>query len=126
MKTGSRPPQKIPKTAKYDPYAAIRVGEFRVFLFGRVFMTLAYQMIDIIIYQQVYELTKNPLLIGFIGLAQAIPIISIALYAGHIADRQNRRNIILVANIMVLFATIALVSITYDLKGFISSYGLIS
>ena len=120
------PPKKAPKPVKYDPYAAIRVGEFRVFLFGRVFMTLAYQMIDIIIYQQVYELTKNPLLIGFIGLAQAIPIISIALYAGHIADRQNRRNIILVANVMVLASTIALIAITYDLKGFISSYGLMS
>jgi len=121
------PPKKTePETVKYDPYAAIRVGEFRVFLFGRVFMTLAYQMIDIIVYQQVYELTKNPLLIGFIGLAQAIPIILIALYAGHVADRRNRRNIILVANVVVLASTIALIGITYDLKGFVNSYGLVS
>ena len=115
-----------PDSEKHDPYAAVRIGEFRVFLFGRIFMTLAYQMIDIIIYQQVYELTKNPLLIGFIGLAQAIPIISIALYAGHIADRRNRRNIIIVANFLVLCATIALIGITYDLKSFINSYGLMA
>ena len=121
------PPKKTEtEPVKYDPYAAIRVGEFRVFLLGRVFMTLAYQMIDIIVYQQVYELTKNPLLIGFIGLAQAIPIILIALYAGHVADRRNRRNIILVANVIVLVSTIALIGITYDLKSFVSSYGLMS
>ncbi len=111
---------------KRDPYAALRVGEFRVFLLGRVFMTLAYQMIDIIVYQQVYELTKNPLLIGFIGLAQAIPIILIALYAGHVADRRNRRNIILVANTLVLVSTLILIGITYDLKSFINAYGLLS
>jgi len=115
-----------PDSEKHDPYAAVRIAEFRVFLFGRIFMTLAYQMIDIIIYQQVYELTKNPLLIGFIGLAQAIPIISIALYAGHIADRRNRRNIIILANLLVLCATIALIGITYDLKSFINSYGLMA
>jgi len=115
-----------PKTEKHDPYAAVRVGEFRVFLIGRIFMILAFQMIDIIVYQQVYELTKNPLLIGFIGLAQAIPIISIALYAGHVADRRNRRNIIIIANILVLFATIALIGMTYDLRSFINTYGLLS
>ncbi len=111
---------------KRDPYAALRVGEFRVFLLGRVFMTLAYQMIDIIVYQQVYELTKNPLLIGFIGLAQAIPIILIALYAGHVADRRNRRNIILIANLLVLVATIILIFITFDLKNFVNTNGLLS
>ena len=120
------PEEKEPEKVKYDPYAAIRVGEFRVFVLARVFMTVAYQMIDIIVYQQVYELTKNPLLIGFIGLAQAIPIILIALYAGHVADRRNRRNIILIANLIVLVSTIALIGITYDLKGFVNSYGLLS
>src|SRR6185503_18931894 len=118
--------QSALNTEKRDPYAALRIGEFRVFLLGRVFMILAYQMIDIIVYQQVYELTKDPLLIGFIGLAQAIPIILIALYAGHVADRRNRRNIILVANALVLVSTLALIAITYDLKNFINAYGLMS
>src|ERR1017187_8474158 len=112
--------------AKHDPYAALRIGEFRVFLLSRVFMTLAYQIIDIIVYQQVYEFTRDPLLIGFIGLAQAIPIIVLALYAGHVADRRNRRNIILQVNFVVFAATIALIFITHDFKSFISSYGLAS
>jgi MFS family permease len=115
-----------PRTEKHDPYAAVRVGEFRVFLASRVFMTLAYQMVDIIVYQQVYEITKKPLLIGFIGLAEAVPMILVALYAGHVADRRNRRNIILLFNCIVLVATLALFAVTIDKSSFITHEGLIS
>jgi MFS family permease len=111
---------------KNDPYAAVRVGEFRVFLLGRVFITLAYQIIDIVVYQQIFEITNDALLIGFIGLTEAIPMILVALYAGHIADRKNRRNIILVFNIVVLAAALALFSITTHKTLVFSNYGLLS
>ncbi|MFI5140441.1 MAG: MFS transporter, partial [Sphingobacteriales bacterium] len=113
---------KIPE--KHDPYAAVRVGEFRVFLASRVFMTLAYQMVDIIVYQQVYEITKRPLLIGLIGLTEAVPMILVALYAGHVADRRNRRNIILLFNMIVFISTIALFGVTLDKASFITNHGL--
>jgi len=120
----SEPKKSTP--AKHDPYAAIRVGEFRVFLLSRVFMTLSYQMVDIIVYQQVYEITKNPLLIGLIGLTEAIPMILVALYAGHVADRKNRRNIILLFNVIVLIATVSLFGITLDKSTLLSNSGLLS
>jgi MFS family permease len=118
--------KKDTSSEKHDPYAAIRVPEFRVFLASRIFMTVAYQIVDIIVYQQVYEITGNPLLIGFIGLAEAVPMLLVALYAGHVADRRNRRNIILLFNLIVLVSVIALFSVTLDKTVFITNHGLIS
>lgn len=46
---------------------------------------------------EIYSITKNPFSLGLIGLAEAIPAISIALYAGHLADISNKRNILLFA-----------------------------
>lgn len=43
---------------------------------------------------QVYELTRNPLSLGILGLVEAIPALSLALYGGHIADRMDRRRIL--------------------------------
>ena len=42
---------------------------------------------------QVFELTRDPLTLGLIGLAEALPFIAVALYAGHVADRAERRTL---------------------------------
>jgi MFS family permease len=118
--------KKAPETENHDPYAAVRVAEFRVFLASRIFMTIAYQIVDIIVLQQVYEITHDQLLVGFIGLAEALPMILVALYAGHVADRRNRRNIILLFNLIVFVSVVALFTVTLDKGAFITHHGLIS
>ncbi len=64
--------------------------------------TLAIQIMSVSVGYFVYDLTGNPLMLGLIGLAEAIPAISISLWAGHLADKYNRRNI-LIGCILVLF-----------------------
>jgi MFS family permease len=80
---------------KPDPYAALRYPEFRSYLGMRFFFTFAYQMQAVIIGFHIYHLTKDPLALGFVGLCEAIPAISIALYGGYIADKSEKRGLLL-------------------------------
>ncbi|WP_316792722.1 MFS transporter [Pedobacter frigoris] len=80
---------------KPDPYAALRYREFRSYLGMRFFFTFAYQMQAVVIGFHIYQLTKDPLALAFIGLCEAIPSISIALYGGYVADKSEKRGLLL-------------------------------
>ena len=87
----------------HDPYAALRVPDFRRLLSARVLFIIASQIQGVVVGWQIYELTNNPLALGLIGLAEAIPSITVSLYAGHVADSVPRKRII-VPMMVVLFA----------------------
>ncbi|WP_442589762.1 MFS transporter [Pedobacter sp. AW31-3R] len=80
---------------KKDPYAALRYREFRSYLGMRFFFTFAYQMQAVIIGFHIYHLTKDPLALGLVGLCEAIPAISVALYGGYVADKSEKRGLLL-------------------------------
>lgn len=80
---------------KNDPYAALRYKEFNTFLVLRFAMVFAWAMQFIIIEWQVYSLTKDPLSLGIIGLMEIIPAISMALFAGHIVDQNEKKGLLL-------------------------------
>ena len=61
---------------------------------------------------QVFQLTHDPLSLGLIGLAEALPFIAIALYAGHVADRATRRTIAIGGTFALLLSAIALLVLT--------------
>jgi len=75
---------------KKDPYIALRFPEFRAYLGVRFFLTFAYQIQAVVIGWYLYNLTKDPLSLGMIGLAEAIPSIGIALYGGYVADKSEK------------------------------------
>jgi MFS family permease len=81
--------------AKRDPYAALRFKEFNIFLLLRFILVFGWSMQFIIIEWQVYTLTKDPLSLGIIGLMEIIPAFSMALFAGHIVDQSEKRNLLL-------------------------------
>ncbi|MDA9761082.1 MFS transporter [Flavobacteriaceae bacterium] len=78
-----------------DPYAALRFKEFNVFLLLRFMLVFAWSMQFIVIEWQVYSLTKDPLSLGIIGLMEIVPALSMALFAGHIVDQREKRNLFL-------------------------------
>ncbi|MDX1472291.1 MAG: MFS transporter [Flavobacteriaceae bacterium] len=80
--------------AKNDPYAALRFREFNTFLLVRFVLVFAWSMQFIVIEWQVYSLTKDPLSLGIIGLMEIIPALSMALFAGHIVDQREKRNLL--------------------------------
>lgn len=64
-------------------------GEFKRLMAARFFFSFAVQMQVIVLGWRMYELTKDPLQLGLIGLASAIPALSLALFAGLIVDHSN-------------------------------------
>ena len=91
--------------AKKDPYAALRYREFNLFILVRFALVFAWSMQFVIIEWQVYALTKDPLYIGLIGLMEIIPALGMALFAGHIVDQKEKRN--LLALCIALFSIIS-------------------
>jgi MFS family permease len=80
--------------AKKDPYAALRYKEFNIFLLVRFALVFGWSMQFIIIEWQVYSITKDPLSLGIIGLMEIIPAFTMALFAGHIVDQKEKRNLL--------------------------------
>jgi len=90
-----------------DNRAALRLPEFRYLLSAVAFGTLASRALAVVIGYQIYEITRDPLALGWLGLVEAIPSLSLALFGGHFADRHDRRKIVLVTQgISILCALI--------------------
>ena len=75
-------------------------------------MTLAAQIQGVVVSWQIYDITRDPLSLGLMGLAEAFPYISIALFAGHVADRQNRRAISLGSLALLVVCSVSLLSLS--------------
>ncbi len=80
--------------AKNDPYAALRFKEFNIFLLVRFALVFAWSMQFIVVEWQVFSITKDPLSLGIIGLMEVIPAVLMALFAGHIVDQKEKRNLL--------------------------------
>ncbi|MVN21278.1 MFS transporter [Mucilaginibacter sp. HMF7410] len=75
----------------------------------RFFFTFAYQMQAVIVGYHIYQLTKSALALGMIGLTEAIPSIGIALYGGYVADKsEKKRLLLLIFSVMWICSTIML------------------
>ena len=81
-----------------DPYAALRFPEYRNFILASFLLTVALLVQEVALGYEIYRITKDPLSLGLVGLAEALPFIALSLYGGHVADRQSKRAIILVAS----------------------------
>lgn len=108
------------------PYAALKISDFRLFVSARFCVTLAIQIQSVVVAWQVYDLTHDPLSLGLIGLAEAIPSIGVSLYAGHIADIIPRKRIILVCLSVLLICSLALLFFTLEPGKYLLEYGVIS
>ncbi|MCU0367716.1 MAG: MFS transporter [Cyclobacteriaceae bacterium] len=108
---------------KPNPYAALYVRDFRLFVLSRLFITLAIQIQGVVVGWQIYEITRDPLSLGLIGLAEAIPAITVSLYAGHLADIVARKKIILACVVTLAVCSFSLFYFTTDLGEFILNNG---
>ena len=97
---------------RYDPYVSLRNPNFLWYVASLVAMTLGTQIQATVVAWQVYALTKDPLSLGLVGLAEALPFIGAALYAGHVADRHNRKTLSVVALVVQLACGVALLLLT--------------
>jgi len=100
--------------AKTDPYGALRIKEFNIFLLVRFALVFAWSMQFIVIEWEVYSLTKNPLSLGIIGLMEVIPAVSMALIAGHVVDQKEKRNLLITCILAFSVISFGLFLLTWD------------
>lgn len=79
---------------QHEGRVAFTYPNFALYQFARLFTVMATEMQSVAVGWQVFEITKRPLDLGYVGLAQFLPMILLFLVAGHAADRFNRRNIV--------------------------------
>ena len=97
-----------PATAPHDPYAALRLPDFRRYISARALFSVATQIQGVVVSWQIFKLTNDPLALGLIGLAEAIPSITVSLFAGHVADSVRRKRIVVPAVVVLVLCAITL------------------
>ncbi|OTG57829.1 MFS transporter [Acinetobacter sp. ANC 4204] len=102
---------------KQDAFAALRYRDFSIVTLNQFCLTLAILIQEIIVAYSLYTLTKDPLTLGLIGLAEAIPFIALSLWGGYFADRFNKQSIM---KICLFFA----IPLPLVLWGLFHAYGL--
>lgn len=100
--------------AKTDPYAALRIKEFNIFLVVRFALIFAWSMQFIVIEWEVYSLTKDPLSLGIIGLMEVVPAVLTSLYAGHVVDQKEKRNLLVKCILAFSAISFGLFLLTWD------------
>ena len=103
--------------ATQDAFAALRYRDFSIVTLNQFCLTLAILIQEIIVAYSLYKITKDPLTLGLIGLAEAIPFIALSLWGGYFADRFNKQTIM---KICLFFA----IPLPLVLWGLFHAYGL--
>jgi MFS family permease len=83
-----------------DAASLRRHRPFALYWVARVSSTVALQMLAVAVSWQMYDLTRNPLDLGLVGLVQFLPSALLVLVAGHVADRYDRRIIVRTCNLI--------------------------
>ncbi|MFN3410097.1 MAG: MFS transporter [Limisphaerales bacterium] len=92
----------------HDPYAVLRIANFRRYLGGRFIASFGQQMLTVAVGWELYERTGSALHLGYVGLSQMLPMILCTLPAGHVADNFNRQRIVMLMTLVVALASVAL------------------
>lgn len=78
-----------------DKFAPFRERNFRFYIVSRFFYIMALRMLTTVAGFKLFELTQDTFAIGMAGLAEFVPVFSLALYAGHVIDRSDKRTLLL-------------------------------
>src|SRR5688572_11037684 len=97
----------------HDPYAALRLRDYRAYCLGWVVSVVGRQIQEVAVGYEIYERTNSKLSIAWIGLAQAVPLLCLILPAGHLADRFDRRKIIMITQAAWVASAIGLAVLSH-------------
>ena len=98
---------------KLSALEILAIPEYRNFILTRFFYVMALGMVTTIVGWRIYEITRNPFAIGLIGLSEFLPAFCLALYAGHVIDRSDKRALLLRTTASYLLCVIALLALSF-------------
>ncbi len=95
------------------PYLALRHRDYRRLVVSQLFSLVGSQMQTVGINWHIYLLTRSPLALGFVGLTRVVPIIVFSLWGGVVADRYDRRRVMIATQLGMTAVALALAGLTY-------------
>lgn len=95
-----------------ESLAPLQVKEFRYYILARWLFIMGLRMVATVVAYKLFQLTQSSLAIGLIGLSEFIPVFSLALYAGHVIDKSDKRTLLLKGFICYALCVLALLFIT--------------
>jgi MFS family permease len=104
----------VASTANRAPYLALAHRDYRRLIFSQLFSLTGSQMQVVAINWHVYLLTKSPLALGFVGLTRVAPIVVFSLWGGLLADRLDRRRIMLATQAAMTVVALGLAAVTFS------------
>lgn len=97
---------------QHHSLAPFRHKEFRLFITNRFFYTMALRMVTTVVAYELFQLTKTSFSIGILGLSEFVPVFSLALYAGHVIDKSDKRTLLLKTILSYSLCAVVLLLIT--------------
>jgi MFS family permease len=114
-----------PTSPRRDPYAVLRVRDFRFLLIGRVLASLGGEMLSFAVAWELWLRTHSTLALGLVGLAQVAPVIVLSLPGGHFADQHNRKRIMVVGQSLFVLCAVSLALLSWMQGPVLIVYGVL-
>lgn len=106
----------------HDPYAAFRHGTFRLFSASYVLAVVGSQVLAATVQWDLYQQTNDELAIALVGLVNAVPLILLALPAGHVADVYSRKRVLMVTQVFLAAAPLTLAVLNWSYPAGVSQW----
>lgn len=95
-----------------ESLAPLQEKEFRLYILARFVYIMGLRMVATVVAYKLFQLTQSSLAIGLVGLSEFIPVFCLALYAGHVIDKSDKRSLLLKGIISYALCVLALVVLT--------------
>jgi len=100
-------------SAAHDPYAALRIRDYRCLLAGSILASVGMEVLAVTVGWELYERTGSPAMLGYAGLAQFLPVLLLALVTGQAADRFSRKLVVQVAQTTIALSALGLATLSW-------------
>ncbi len=99
-------------TLNKEGLSPLKEKEFRLYISCRFIYIMALRMVGTVVAYELFQLTQSSFAIGLVGLSEFIPVFSLALYAGHVIDKSEKRTLLLKGMIGYSFCVVLLIICT--------------
>ena len=108
----TEPKPDAPQRRRVHPFAVLQNRDYSLLWAGQATSQVGTQMRMVAVNWQVYQLTHDPLQLGFIGVCRVVPLILCSLLGGTVADALDRRKLLLVVESILMASSLALALVT--------------
>lgn len=92
----------------------LKYKEFRLFIAFRFLYIMALRMVSTVVAYELFQITQSSFSIGLVGLSEFIPVFSLALYAGHVIDKSDKRTMLMKGMMLYAICVVGLIVVTHS------------